>query len=284
MNDGSSALGPSFVLRGQVAAHADRATGVSATRRRCVTIGQDGAACLVDLHRLEETGGGRSGGVVWEGKAKGGLPLSGVTFQGESEEIFATVGCHPTFPLMVWDSRKDNRPVHTLSYGFLDENAPSYLSVASQPFNPEVFACGISNGKVLVFDVRAVGAEGMARVVHEMRPQNEVPVPAGATWGVTFHPRRPRHLLACTGTGVLMRWFMPPPTTASASRAGTNGLLSCHVVEDLGPDAGDVRKLHELRSRSALVGVCYDEGADTVSAVSRLGHLVVAHGVKGLRL
>ena len=53
-------------------------------------------------------------------------------------KIFATVGCHPTFPLMVWDSRKDNRPVHTLSYGFLDENAPSYLSVASQPFNPEV--------------------------------------------------------------------------------------------------------------------------------------------------
>ena len=98
MNDGSSALGPSFVLRGQVAAHADRATGVSATRRRCVTIGQDGAACLVDLHRLEETGGGRSGGVVWEGKAKGGLPLSGVTFQGESEEVGGgVVGCGRVF-------------------------------------------------------------------------------------------------------------------------------------------------------------------------------------------
>ena len=122
---------------------------------------------------------------------------------------------------------------------------------------------------------------GISIIIHS---STTIAAAAAAATVVVLYRLLSRHLLACTGTGVLMRWFMPPPTTASASRAGTNGLLSCHVVEDLGPDAGDVRKLHELRSRSALVGVCYDEGADTVSAVSRLGHLVVAHGVKGLRL
>ena len=44
------------------------------------------------------------------------------------------------------------------------------------------------------------------------------------------------------------------------------------------------RDLHALPSRSALVGVCYDEGADTISAVSKHGHVVVAQGVHGLRL
>lgn len=44
------------------------------------------------------------------------------------------------------------------------------------------------------------------------------------------------------------------------------------------------RDLHALPSRSALVGVCYDEGADTISAVSKHGHVVVAQGVQGLRL
>lgn len=42
--------------------------------------------------------------------------------------------------------------------------------------------------------------------------------------------------------------------------------------------------LYALPSRSALVGVCYDEGADTISAVSKHGHVVVAQGVQGLRL
>lgn len=99
--DGSGAAGgPSLTLRGQAAAHTARATGVAATRRRAVTVGEDGVASLVDLQRLESGGGGggfggavggreggERGGVVWTGSAKGALPLTGVTFQGESEEV-----------------------------------------------------------------------------------------------------------------------------------------------------------------------------------------------------
>lgn len=39
-----------------------------------------------------------------------------------------------------------------------------------------------------------------------------------------------------------------------------------------------------LASRSAHVGVCYDEAADMVAAVSKHGTAVIAHGVPGLRL
>lgn len=58
---------------------------------------------MVDLHRLDGegvngfgSGSGSSGGgggsrggdcATWRGKAKGGLPLSGVTFQGENDEV-----------------------------------------------------------------------------------------------------------------------------------------------------------------------------------------------------
>lgn len=100
LEDESPVAGPSLVLKGQVVAHTDRATGVAATRRRCVTVGEDGAVCLFDLHRLggaipgtiSRSDGGSSssssGGVaMWKGSAKGGLPLSGVAFQGESEEV-----------------------------------------------------------------------------------------------------------------------------------------------------------------------------------------------------
>lgn len=96
LEDESPVAGPSFTLKGQVVAHTDRATGVAATRRRCVTVGEDGTVCLFDLHRLgggmpgtiNRSGGGSSGGVaMWKGSAKGGLPLSGVAFQGESEEV-----------------------------------------------------------------------------------------------------------------------------------------------------------------------------------------------------
>lgn len=97
----------------------------------------------------------------------------------------------------------------------------------------------------------------------------------GGTWGVAFHPRRPRHLFSCSGAGVLTSWVLPaegqaqergaPPPYARAGGAGG-------------------RHLHALPSRSALVGVCYDEAADSLSAVSKHGHVVVAQGVAGLRL
>lgn len=65
-----------------------------------MTVGEDGCACLVDLERLggmngqmigaSSVGGGwrggGSGGVIYRGQPKGGLPLSGVAFQGEQEE------------------------------------------------------------------------------------------------------------------------------------------------------------------------------------------------------
>lgn len=73
----------------------ERAVGVAATRRRAITVGEDGMASVVDLQRLGRgggaaggaAGGGDGGSVVWRGKAKGALPLSGVTFKGESEEV-----------------------------------------------------------------------------------------------------------------------------------------------------------------------------------------------------
>lgn len=93
---------------------------------------------------------------------------------------------------------------------------------------------------------------------------------------MAFHPRRPRHLFSCSGTGLLTKWLLPAGRgqTAAATRFGGGG----------GAGGGDTRFLHALPSRSAMVGVCYDEAADCLSAVSKHGHLVVAHGVAGLRL
>lgn len=95
--DDSAGNGPSLGLVGQVPTHSDRATGVAATRRRAVTVGEDGVASVVDLQRLADDGGGGGGGgagagagagLVWTGRTKGAMPLSGVTFQGESEEVW----------------------------------------------------------------------------------------------------------------------------------------------------------------------------------------------------
>lgn len=106
----------------------------------------------------------------------------------------------------------------------------------------------------------------------------------GGTWGVAFHPRRPRHLFSCSGAGVLTKWYLPPeghvpPAPTGPSFGGGGGA---------GPGESwawqGARHLYALSSRSALVGVCYDEAADTVSAVSKHGHVVVAQGVPGLRL
>lgn len=77
-----------------------------------------------------------------------------------------------------------------------------------------------------------------------------------------------------------MRWFLPP-------HAGVTGAYGNGLSEEGGEMMSrwrGVRRLFELPSRSALAGVCYDEGADVVSAVSKHGELVFAHGVAGLRL
>lgn len=62
----------------------------------------------------------------------------GSTSFRHGDKVFATTGCDPKGQLMVWDSRMDNRPAHVLTAtsGSSDQYAP-YLSVASQPFNPE---------------------------------------------------------------------------------------------------------------------------------------------------
>ena len=96
-DEGSPAPGPSFSLQGKATAHTARATGVAATPRRAVTVDEDGVAVVVDLQRLGGSGGGvgvggdgagdGAGCVLWKGQAKGAMPLAGVTFQGESEEV-----------------------------------------------------------------------------------------------------------------------------------------------------------------------------------------------------
>ncbi|CAN0248351.1 unnamed protein product, partial [Laminaria digitata] len=118
--------------------------------------------------------------------------------------VFATVGCDPRGQLMVWDTRsKGARPVHSALGCVRGSDAP-YLCVTSQPFNPEVFACGVSTGELILWDVRA------REVVHELQEQNRGGSAGGGTWGVAFHPRRPRHLFSCTGSGVLTKWYLPP--------------------------------------------------------------------------
>lgn len=73
-----------------------------------------------------------------------------------------------------------------------------------------------------------------------------------------------------------------------SSNAGRFGAGAAGVSRRNGQDDSLVwkggRKLRAIPSRTALVGVCYDEEADTVSAVSKHGHVVVAHGIQGLRL
>eukprot|EP00903_Cladosiphon_okamuranus_P016356 g15084.t1 len=279
--DGSAAAAsPSLALHAQVATHSARATGVAATRRRAVVAGEDGAASLVDLQRLVGGGGGAGdsgGGVIWTGSATGALPLTGVTFQGESEEVFATVGCDPRAQLLVWDTRAGgSRPALTKLGRFDGSDAP-YLCVASQPFTPQVFACGVSTGELLLWDVRA------RDVVNTLQVGASKSRATGGTWGVAFHPRRPRHLFTCTGTGLLTKWLLPAgqrQAAAAAPRFGSGG----GGVDRWAGMEGDARHLYALPSRSAMVGVCYDEAADCLSAVSKHGHVVVAQGVAGLRL
>ncbi|CAM9947212.1 unnamed protein product [Ectocarpus fasciculatus] len=210
------------------------------------------------------------------------MPLSGVTFQGESEEVFATVGCDPRGQLLVWDTRTDgSRPVVRGALGCIRGSKAPYLCVASQPFTPEVFACGASTGEVLVWDVRT----GVP--LHELEAQDESSA-GGGSWGVAFHPRSPRHLFSCSGTGVLTKWYVPPegqaPRPAAGGGGGREGVVGGGWGDGGWESLRGARHLYELPSRSGMVGVCYDETADTVAAVSKHGHVVVAQGVAGLRL
>lgn len=106
-----------------------------------------------------------------------------------------------------------------------------------------------------------------------------------AAAGKTKHAHDARHLFSCAGTGLLMKWDLPrdgqhplPGDAAAFGGPRFGGSGGENWVFHGG------RCLYALPSRSALVGVCYDEGADTVSAVSKHGHVVVAQGVQGLRL
>lgn len=94
---------------------------------------------------------------------------------------------------------------------------------------------------------------------------------------MTFHPRRPRHLFSCSGSGLLTKWLLPAEQAQGAAAVAPRFGFG-------GGGGGGGRSLHALPSRSALVGVCYDEAADCLSAVSKHGHVVVAQGVAGLRL
>lgn len=105
---------------------------------------------------------------------------------------------------------------------------------------------------------------------------------------MAFHPRRPRHVFSCSGTGVLTNWLLPAEVQAqeraAAPRFGFGDGGGGGRGGGRGGGQGGGRHLHALPSRSALVGVCYDETADCLSAVSKHGHVVVAQGVAGLRL
>lgn len=82
---------------------------------------------------------------------------------------------------------------------------------------------------------------------------------------------------------MLTKWYLPPDGQMPPSGNASGGPRFGASEEESWVWRGG-RNLHALPSRSALVGVCYDEGADTVSAVSKHGHVVVAQGVQGLRL
>lgn len=83
-----------------------------------------------------------------------------------------------------------------------------------------------------------------------------------------------------TGAGVLTKWLLPA-VAAPRGIAPARGGLRFGSTDEVGVDVSD---LYSLPCRTALVGVCYDEAVDTVTAVSRHGHLVVGHGIRGLRL
>lgn len=287
-NDLDSGAGTTLTLIAQVDTHGEeRATSVSATRRQAVAVGEDGCACLVDLERLASGGGGGGGGggVVWRGQAKGRLPLSGVAFHGEGGEMFATAGCDPRGQLMLWDSRQSPAAgVPAAIFGCFRGSVAPYLCVAGQPFSPDVFACGVSTGELLLWDIRA------GEVLQKLQLQDREGT-GGGIWGMAFHPRSPRHLFSGSGSGVLTKWLLPSDGDAAANelynRGGGYRFGATPAAANSSSSSWDWvggRRLHSLPSRSTFAGVCYDEAADTVSAVSKHGSVVVAQGVPGLRL
>lgn len=92
-----------------------------------------------------------------------------------------------------------------------------------------------------------------------------------------------RHLFSGSGAGVLTKWYLPPDGQADAPGRGFR-FGAAPPADNTGWVWRGARSLRALPSRSPMVGVCYDEGADTISAVSKHGHVVVAQGVPGLRL
>lgn len=88
---------------------------------------------------------------------------------------------------------------------------------------------------------------------------------------------------------MLTKWLLPPDG-AEGGGGGYRFGSAASVANVYGGRGGSwdpvvVRQtLFSLPARSGIVGVCYDEAADTVSAVSKHGSIVVAQGIPGLRL
>lgn len=106
-----------------------------------------------------------------------------------------------------------------------------------------------------------------------------------------------RHMFSATGAGVLMKWLLPgeahgPNVSTAVFGGGNNSNVGVYRLGAGGSNGSKIprmdwiggERLYALTSRFAFVGVCYDEGADTVSAVSKHGTVVVAQGIPGLRL
>ncbi|CAN0128445.1 unnamed protein product [Discosporangium mesarthrocarpum] len=97
-----------------------------------------------------------------------------------------------------------------------------------------------------------------------------------ATWGITFHPRKPKHMFSCLDTGVLLRWELGHAAVARSYYQQAGGLQP--------GETANTHRLCKILGGQALTGVCYDEGVDVVSSVTKHGHLVVVHGCPGLRV
>lgn len=154
--------------------------------------------------------------------------------------------------------------------------------------------CRISPNRILVESLEGIFSPKNETCTMRMNHANERPrsqtqdesSAGGGSWGVAFHPRSPRHLFSCSGTGVLTKWYVPPKDQAPqpAAAAGGGGVVGRGWGDGGWESLRGARHLYELPSRTGLVGVCYDETADTIAAISKHGHVVVAQGVAGLRL
>lgn len=88
---------------------------------------------------------------------------------------------------------------------------------------------------------------------------------------------------------MLTKWLLPPDGGEGGGGGYPFGsaapVANVHGGRGNSLDPVVVRQtLYSLPARSGMVGVCYDEAADTVSAISKHGSVVVAQGIPGLRL